>query len=101
MRVQGSLSSQAVQGGGHQLGNPGIVALQSAKVVANRCDGRRKQDQPSKLDSISRQREARRSSDSAAEGESGEGVRAKTVDVRVSVVPTRNLVSLMRQSIVM
>ena len=70
-----------------------IIRAPGGDVVPHEDETGEEDYKAKKLDSIARQREACGSADGADEGEAGEGVRAKTVRVRVSVEVRRNLVS--------
>lgn len=91
--MEGGLGGEAVEGGGDEAGDAGVVVAQVGEVFAGGGDERGEEDQASKLDSMARQREARGSSDGAAEGESGEAGGGEGKVAAVSVGGAWNLVS--------
>lgn len=87
------MGGEAVEGGGDEGGDFGVVVAEVREVFARGGDDGGEQDQASKLDSIARQREARGSSGGASDGEPGEAGGGEGKVAAVSVVGAWNLVS--------
>ena len=91
------LGGKTIQCYGYKPGYSRNGLLPGNEPVADIQKGAEENYKRSSLDSISCQRSSYVASDGTAEGDAGEGVRAKTVNLCVSVGTARYLVSFGRQ----
>ncbi len=91
--IQRGLRGESVECGGDEEGDFGVFAAQGRDVAAGVGQGREEDQESCKFDSMADQREARGSSDGAAEREPGEAGGCEAEPAGVSVGVAWSLVS--------